>query len=246
MTATAFAPRRKRTERQRTLDEGRVACGRGGWRPGAGRKRDPNRRDPAHRPRPDFASTHPVHVVLRTLPAVGRVRRPDGYQALHRALEVVRERAGFRVIHASLQGNHLHLVCEAADRGALARGVQTVASVFARLFNRRVGRRGQVFEHRYFAKAIASPRQVRRLLAYVLNNWRKHREDYASPEARRLPVDPYSSGPTFDGWREHDELLGLPASYRPLPTVAPTVWLLTTGWRRHRLIGVRERPEGTV
>ena len=184
-----------------------------------------------------------MHVVLRTLGAVGRLRRLDGYKALHRALAVVRARAEVRVVHASIQHNHLHLVCEAHDRQALARGIQVLASTFARLLNKRRGRRGQVFEHRYMTTVITGPRQARTAIGYVLNNWRKHREDFANADARRAPVDPYSSGPSFDGWRDLDRPLGLPSRYQPLPTSPPTVWLLTTGWRRYRLIGMEERPE---
>ena len=38
-------------------------------------------------------------------------------------------------------------------------------------------RRGNVFVDRYHAEKITNPRQARRALAYVLNNWRKHFED---------------------------------------------------------------------
>jgi hypothetical protein len=88
---------------------------------------------------------------------------------------------------------------------------------------------------RYDARPIASPTQTRRAIAYVLNNWRRHREDWRSAAARHAPVDPYSSGPRFGGWRDltpTDALASLPSTYEPLPTASPTVWLLTTGWVR--------------
>ncbi|HVV86655.1 MAG TPA: transposase, partial [Kofleriaceae bacterium] len=148
----------------------------------------------------------------------------------------------FRVVHVSIQHNHVHLIVEADSRVALARGVQGLCISMSRRLNRRLRRTGRVFAHRYHATAITSPRQTRHALGYVLNNWRRHREDHASPAARRAPVDPYSSGPAFDGWRNLDEPLGFPPDYEPLPTSRPTTWLLTTGWRRHRLVAVRERP----
>jgi len=79
-------------------------------------------------------------------------------------------------------------------------------------------------------------------LSYVLNNWRRHREDFLNAASQAAPIDPYSSGPAFDGWRTVDESLGLPAAYEPLPTARATCWLLTTGWKRHGAIGTRERP----
>ena len=95
------------------------------------------------------------------------------------------------------------------------------------------------------AVPITSPRQARHCLSYVLNNWRRHREDWRTPVARRVPVDPYSSAPLFDGWREvtpADARASLARDYEPLPIARATTWLLTTGWRRHPAIGVRERP----
>lgn len=221
----------------------RVPTGHGGWRPGAGRKPDPNRRDPVHRTRAEVGPGQVVHIVLRSLPDVGRLREPDGYLALRHALGIVYARTDFRVVHASLQANHLHLLCEADDRRALSRGVQALSSTFARVLNRSLGRRGTVFEHRYFATVLTEPAQVRAALAYVLNNWRKHGEDRADADARHMQVDPYSSGPSFDGWRDLVLPLQLPADHEPLPTALATAPVLVTGWRRHPLLSVHERPE---
>ena len=58
-------------------------------------------------------------------------------------------------------------------------------------------------------------------------------------------VDRFSSGVSFDGWKETggtDFLKLLPADYEPLPVSRPQTWLLCVGWRRHGLISVREVP----
>ena len=62
-------------------------------------------------------------------------------------------------------------------------------------------RRGSVFPDRYHQEIIDSPRQARNALAYVLNNWRKHREDQARFAGAWL-VDPFSTGVLFAGWKE--------------------------------------------
>ena len=36
----------------------------------------------------------------------------------------------------------------------------------------------------------------------------------------------------------------VPDGYEPLPVAGAHSWLLTTGWRRHELIGLREVPGG--
>jgi REP element-mobilizing transposase RayT len=238
----AFANRVKRGDRQRTLDQARKPTGRGGWRPGAGRKPTGKRTKPAHRRRVELSPHHPVHVTLRASAAVGRLRKRHAYQAARQALAKQLGREDFRVVHVSIQHNHVHLIVEAESKLALARGMQGLCISMSKRLNRRLGRKGHVFAHRYDARAITSPRQARNCLSYVLNNWRRHREDYASTAARQAPIDPYSTGPSFDGWRENDEALGLPEGYEPLPAARATTWLLTVGWKRHGTIALRERP----
>jgi REP element-mobilizing transposase RayT len=240
--SNVFAGKVKRGERQRTLDQARRPTGWGGWRPKAGRKPSGKRVGPMHRRRVELSPEHPVHVTLRTVAAVGRLRKRHAYQAARQALAKQLGRDDFRVVHVSIQHNHVHLIDEADSKDALTRGVRGLCIAMARRLNRRLERKGRVFAHRYDAKPISSPRQARNCLSYVLNNWRRHREDYASTAARQAPVDPYSSGPAFDGWRDHDDEVGLPPRYEPLPTARATTWLLTVGWRRHSLVGVRERP----
>ena len=240
--AVTLAPTTKRGARQRTLDQARTPTGRGGWRPRAGRKPTGTRVCPRHRARPAHTRSHPVHVVLRTVAAVGRLRRPGPYHAIREALDLILDREDFRVVEISIQHNHIHLIVEADDRSALSRGMQGLAVSIARRINRALGREGTVFAHRYHATPITTPKQMRAVLAYVLGNWRRHHEDERNLAAGRAAVDPYSSGPAFTGWRDRPATLDLPADYQPLPTARATCWLLTTGWRRHRPLSVREEP----
>ena len=228
---------------QLTLDVARRPTGWGGWRPNAGRKPSGRRVGTPHRARPELSRHHPVHVVLKATPAVGRLRKPKAYRALRAAAAHVLGRGDFRIVHISIQHNHIHLVVEADDRSALARGVQAFSITAAKRLNHALGRKtGRVFIQRYHATALTTSKQARHCLAYVLNNWRRHKEDRRGLAQRRAHVDPYSSGLRFDGWRGVDGTFPIPDGYEPLPTAPPTVWLLTTGWRRHGLIDPREVP----
>ncbi|HEY1554957.1 MAG TPA: transposase [Kofleriaceae bacterium] len=191
--------------------------------------------------RASFKPSQPIHVTIRTMPAVGSLRTRDKYKAIREALitSFVRER--IRVVHLSIQRTHVHLLVEAHDKHALARGMQGFQVSAARHLNRAARRSGTVFPDRYHATIIGSRRQARHALAYVLNNWRRHGED----RARRWLVDPFSSGATFAGWRElahADVFWPLPASYQPLPVWLPRTWFLSEGWRRYGLVGAREVP----
>jgi REP-associated tyrosine transposase len=153
----------------------------------------------AHRSREAFSPRHPLHVTYSVREDVGRLRRRDLYQAIERALRNCCARVGFRICHYSVQGNHLHLIIEADDRRALARGMQGFGVSVAKQINRRLGRRrGGVFTERYGCKIIRHPKQVRSTLSYVLNNWRKHGAQGDVP--RYVDFDPYSSAAYFDGW----------------------------------------------
>ena len=138
-----------------------------------------------------------------------------------------------------MQGNHLHLICEADDRRALSRGMQGLAIRIARGINRVTGRRGKLFADRYHLHVLASPREVRNTLLYVLRNGVRHGSSPAGPF-----LDVYSSAVYFDGWKEP---LGLrfvaDDDDGDRPVVAARAWLLTTGWRRHGAISFAEVPK---
>ena len=208
---------------------------------GAGRPKMKFGASEPHRERPKLAMTDPVHVTIRAVREVGTLRRRNVYRAVRRALVTTFARDSFRVVHLSIQRDHIHLLVEADDRLALARGMQGFQISAAKHINRSMTRRrrGTVFPDRYHATIIDSRKQARHALAYVLNNWRKHRD----PLARAYRIDPYSTAASFDGWRDlADAARYFPSTYDPLPAFAPRTWYLRDGWRRYGRIATRERP----
>ncbi|MBA3502589.1 MAG: transposase [Myxococcota bacterium] len=203
----------------------------GGKREGAGRKKS-GTRDPSHRPRPKHVARNPLHVVLRVKESVGRLRRREVYAGAHRALLQIAARIAFRVVHMSIQHNHLHLLVEAADNDALESGMRALTISLAKRINKSLGRSGKVFEHRYHSTPLTSPRQTRNALAYVLNNWRRHREDERGFDERTMPLDPYSSAISFRGWADFSAGVDQWPDVidEPLPVSPPQTWLLGVGW----------------
>ena len=219
----------------------------GGRREGAGRKPSKaGRRTIAHRARPFHEATQPVHVTLKVRRHIGSLRR---WAVARRIGEAIRaastgdgaaadRRRTFRVIHFSIQPDHLHLIVEASSKRALGRGLGGLASRVARHINRQLRRRGRLFRERYHARALATPLEVRRAIAYVLTNAAKHAEPIPDPATQMLDgIDPCSSARWFDGWRRPP-----PAQANPPPVTQPHTWLLRTGWKRHGLLGRSERP----
>jgi putative transposase len=212
----------------------------GGARDGAGRRKKPGKKEPAHRTRPDLRAYHPVHVVMRVKKGAARLRKGRAYRAIRRSMVKCLGNEAFRVCHVSIQANHIHFLVEASNKSSLSSGMQHLNILTARALNRALGRKGTLFEFRYHATQIRSPKQARHSLAYVLNNWRRHREDESCERAQLAMIDPYSSGLSFDGWNAPP--FAVPAGYEPLPVSEPRTWLLRVGWRKHGLIDVHEVP----
>ncbi len=213
----------------------------GGKRVGAGRKAHGRKHDAPHRQRPELSSEHPVHVVMRVPRRYLRLRTGETYGSVRRVLPRYLGREDFRVVHVSIQHNHLHFIVEASDRRALTHGMQSLAINLARRINRDLRRRGKVFEFRYHATQIRTTWHARNALAYVLNNWRRHREDFHNGRLRAAALDPYSSGLAFRGWTR-GQRFAIPRGYGPLDVSAPTTWLLRIGWLRHGYIDPHELP----
>lgn len=167
------------------------------------------------------------------------LREGRAYAAVRRCLAAANEAAERhgrgRVVHYSVMRNHVHLLMEAPHREALSRGIQGLATRLARALNRFAARAGKVFADRYHARILKTPREVRRALAYVLNNARHH--GLIRGRTRAGWVDPYSSGTVFDGWR-----MEVGAAAFAVPAARARTWLLTRGWRRHGLLDPDEAP----
>jgi REP element-mobilizing transposase RayT len=146
----------------------------GGAREGAGRKRVAVRGRVVHRRRPVLKARFPVHVTWRMREDVGWLRKPRCFKALARAFWRGSNRFGFRLIHYSVQGNHVHLLVEAKDERSLARGMNGLGVRVAKGLNRALERRGRVLEDRYHAHILKTPTEVKRARAYLLANAARH------------------------------------------------------------------------
>jgi REP element-mobilizing transposase RayT len=113
---------------------------------------------------------------LRVHRDVGQLRRRDAYRALRGAVATCLGRAGFRIVHVSIQSNHIHLLIEADHKRELSNGVRAFMISATRRLNALRGRSGTVFPQRYHAVAITSPKQARAAFA---SHHRSHR--VASP-----------------------------------------------------------------
>ncbi len=183
----------------------------GGKRRNAGRKPKSGRPGVSHGPRPALTGRqHPVHTVLRMRAGCWNLRSHRALSVLRPALGAASGKPGFRVVHYSVQGNHLHLIVEADDKQALSRGMQGLAIRAARALNHLMRRSGRVLADHYYAHILKTPREVARALAYVRENYRHHASQFGETLAPGYR-DPYAT---------------------QVALVAPRTWLLAVGWQR--------------
>jgi REP element-mobilizing transposase RayT len=219
---------RRRTDRQAEFGFANW----GGKRRGAGRKPNGEKAGVSHAKRPELSERFPVHVTVKVVKGLPNLRGKECCGELKRAFGAGAQRFGFRLLHFSIQTNHVHLIAEAEDERALSRGMQGLSIRIAKGLNRLWRRSGKVFADRFHARILRTPREVKNALAYVLLNTNHHGVRY------RDGIDPRSSAACFDDWKRGkttsadssagDASLGFLGRAR--------CWLLRVGWRRHGLL----------
>jgi REP element-mobilizing transposase RayT len=177
----------------------------------------------------------PVHATTHLVEGLPDLRSLECNAVIFDALMKACKRAGsradgvFRLTDYSIQPNHLHLIAEASDADALARGLNGLFVRIARGLNRLWRRKGKVFRERYHVHVLRTPAEMKNALRYVLHNAAKH-----GREVWRGMPDPFSSGQWFDGWLDpYEEDPGHPDDG---PVVRAWSWMRRVGWRRYGLI----------
>ena len=172
----------------------------------------------SHRARANHPKHTPGHVTLRRARDLPNFR----FALLH--LEIVRciresQRNDFRIVHYSIQSDHIHLLVE-AESDALERGMRGFTIRTAKGLNKNVLKRnGKVWADRFHRHDPRTPTEVRHALVYVLANGLKH------GVVPRGQHDPCSSGRYLMGWNSP-----IPVAEGDIPVRPPQTWLLAKSW----------------
>jgi putative transposase len=197
----------------------------GGARKGSGPKRAEQLGGVRHRARDVKAGRNPLHVTFRLRRGLPSLRTHAAHRVLLDALAAGSGRFGFRVVHYSAQSNHVHLLCEAESKRALALGMNALMTRIARRLNRLWEREGSVFMGRYHCRALSTPLECHRALAYVFGNGARHGVHHVDG------IDPFSSAASFEGWDPPLVCCAPPEWAITLPKAK--TWLLREGWLIH-------------
>lgn len=162
------------------------------------------------------------------------LRKKPLLRVIRAALAAANAKLRFRIVHYSIQGNHLHLIVEAEDKYALSRAMRGLSIRIAKRINALMGERGVRIPARYEMTVLKTPLQALMTIRYVLNNFRRHAKTWGEFPAPDW-IDPCSSAATFDAWSR------TPARVRdPCPDVRGCTsparsFLIKEAWRPYGL-----------
>lgn len=149
----------------------------GGRRPNAGRKRI-HSKGVAHTKREKINQRTPMHINFKFKCSI---RNKQCLAYIKSAIQNAQTQ-GMRVLHFSLQSNHIHIIAEADNNVILSKGMRSLTITFAKLIGR-----GRVQLERYHLHVLKTLQETKNAIHYVLFNQQKHANTKAST------IDEYSS-----------------------------------------------------
>jgi putative transposase len=184
----------------------------GGARAGAGRPKGSrtSKRIP-HTKRPRVSKHRPHHITVRVTRGTWNLRGQRCYPPITQALGALRSSEDFRVVHFSVQHNHIHLIVEADNRRAMSNNMRRLLSRVARELNQVMRASGARFDDRYHEHILKTPNETRNALMYVIGNRAVH--------LARLGKTPLNDLDPCSSLVESDLI-------QP-----PKTWLLLKGWK---------------
>lgn len=140
---------------------------------GAGR---PAIHDPGIRHTKRFRLKKPssLHLTIKVRVNKADIQNKRILKALHHAIKRARLK-GLKVIHYTLEYNHVHLLVESVDNKILHKGMQSFGITISKAINKIKQTKGAVYKNRYHLRIINSAKQLKNVLHYIFSNGIKHK-----------------------------------------------------------------------
>jgi REP element-mobilizing transposase RayT len=126
-----------------------------------------------HTSRPLIIKPSSLHLTVKVKHIKADIKNKIILHLLKRAIMNGR-RQGLKIIHFSLEYDHVHLLIEADNNTLLGKGMKAFGVTFAKAINRLRKLRGAVYKHRYHFRRIESCSQLKNVLHYIFNNGIRH------------------------------------------------------------------------
>jgi REP element-mobilizing transposase RayT len=171
----------------------------------------------AHRSREKVSMRTPVHINLKLSHSL---RNGTGIAALRRSVENARKY--LKILHYSLETNHIHLIIEAKDNEHLEMGMRSFTNTFVKMIGK-----GSLQKERYHLHVLRTREEVRNAFRYVIMNHLNH------TKMNSIKADLFSSLHTLD-LKETARLYQVSIietkKLRPVDLDQPSSWLAKQGF----------------
>lgn len=125
------------------------------------------------------------HITIKVKENKADIKNKNILKSLHHAIKRARLQ-GIRVLHFTLEYNHVHLVLEASNHKELHKGMQAFGISFAKKINKQKHLNGTVYKNRYHQRLLKTRSEFKNAIQYVFSNGLKHKRALSK-------LDPYNS-----------------------------------------------------
>ena len=136
-----------------------------------------------HTKREEILRPSPLHLTIKLKKA--NIQNKVILNGLRHAIMRARLQ-GLKIIHFSLEKNHVHLYVESQNNEILGRAMKAFGVSLVKKINRHFKTNGSCYKTRYHLHILRSATEVKRVIHYILNNGIKHRRTSSL-------IDPYNS-----------------------------------------------------
>ena len=127
-----------------------------------------------HIARDNFKRLTVLHLTVKIDRTKSGLKNKQTLKLLWHAIKKARLK-GLRIIHYTLEFDHVHLLVEADSKSMLGTGMQSFGITLSKGINKLKGLKGQVFKTRYHFRKLKTPSEVKNVIHYILGNSIKHK-----------------------------------------------------------------------
>ena len=136
-----------------------------------------------HTKREEIIGARPLHLTIKLIRA--DIQNKIILKGLRYAIMRARLQ-GLRIIHYSLEHDHVHLYAESDNNETLGRAMKALGVTLVKRINRHFKKSGSCYKTRYHLRILRSAADVKNVLNYILKNGIKHKRT-------KSIIDPYNS-----------------------------------------------------
>ena len=135
----------------------------------------------------------PLHLTIKFEAKKAGIKNKNILKILHRAILIARL-LGLRILHYTLEYDHVHFLVEADNNEVLGRGMQSFGISFSKGINKIKQMNGRVFKTRYHFRKLKTPTEIKNVLNYILGNGIKHKHSSSilNPYNSLVAIDNFS------------------------------------------------------